>query len=172
MPVGVRVGGSGLDGVGVVLRALKVEVGFGDFQLAADKLVVDLVLHLREEDGGGNHAGVVRRLELEADFPVPEVERGGDDPADGVGRHLDDHGVVLVFDLAVVDEVRHGRVSQVVCLVHHVCCSRRVGAGLAGRRRHARRRVERIAGVTRSETVRARPARAFVRAAREVFRTV
>lgn len=150
MPISVRVCGGRVDAVGVVLQCFKVEVGFGNLELATDKFIVNFVLHLGEKDSSRDNTGIVGGLELEAHLTVPHVESGRDDTSNGVLRHLNEYRVVLVFDLTVVDEVCARGVTQEIELLHHVRCSWRVTACLTDRGRHTRGRIEGVTRIARS----------------------
>lgn len=70
-----------------VRNALEVPVGLRGGQVDADKLVVNLVLDVGEQDKGRDDALAAARLEARLDVSVPHVLGGGHDGADAVLGH-------------------------------------------------------------------------------------
>lgn len=105
----------GLDHASLTVgNALKVPVGLRSAQIHADKLVVDLVLYVGQQDKGRDDTLAAAGLEPGLDVAVPHVLGGGHDGADAVLGHGQQDVAVVVGGLSLGDPVGGGRVAEVV----------------------------------------------------------
>ena len=123
-------------------------------EVNADKLVVDLVLDIAEQDEGRDDTLAARRLHAGLDVAVPHVGGGGQDGADRLGGHGEQDAAVVDEGLALADPVRLAGVAEVLAnvlvAVERVHLVRLV---LAHRGGHARVEREGHARVAAAEAV-------------------
>ena len=95
-------------------NALEVVVCLGSLQVDANKLVVDLVLDVAEQDKSRHHAGAPGCLHPCLDIAVPHVCRRGQDRADGFGGHGEQDVAVVHKRFALADPIRLAGVAEIL----------------------------------------------------------
>lgn len=95
-------------------NALEIVVCLGDGQVGAHPLVVDLVLHVAEQDESRDHTRAPRRLDSRLDVSVPHVVRRGEDGTDRLFRHGEEDVSVVEQRLALGDPVGLAGVAVVL----------------------------------------------------------
>lgn len=83
-------------------------------QIGADKLQVNLVLGVRQEDEARDDAGATAALDLGGDLAVPDVVVVGEEGADAVLGHVDVQVAVLHLGEAAVGPIGLGGIAQVL----------------------------------------------------------
>lgn len=107
--------GVGLERRGLTVQnALEVVVGLDLGQVIADKLVVDLVLDVGQQNEGSNNTLAAATLHLALDIPVPDIVVIGDKSAPGIVGHPHEEITVLDLRVAAVHPILCRRITQVL----------------------------------------------------------
>lgn len=150
----VGVGGGVVLGVGVVQQTEGVEVSLGLLQVVTHELVINFILDIRESNESSDHTNITRGLDGGTNSAEPQVLGGRDNGTSRLVGHLQQKSTIGVVDVASVHPVGLRSVTQVLVDVHdlggvgHQVLERRhTGLG------HTSSQVERVSGVTSTQTV-------------------
>jgi len=140
--------------VAVVLMALPVVVSLSVVHVVTNKLVVDLVLDVGQEDDVADNATSARSLQTNGHLAVPEVVRTGDSGGTGLLEHLNAQSVVIsASDVTEVAERVLLGVTQVLGIGGQaVSAVEGVVAVLVDRHGHTRARGVRVTSITAAQT--------------------
>jgi hypothetical protein len=159
--------------VSPVEHSLPVVVGLNSVDIGTNKLVIDLILDIGEENEGRNNTLQVRRLEGCGNLTIPHVVGGGEHGSDRVLGHGQKQTVVLLNQVTGVDPVEVLGVSEVLSvLCDSIHGSELALSLLADGHGHTGLELEGRLGVTASEAVSAGTTFTVLRAAGLVFGTV
>jgi len=98
---------------------LEVVVGLCSVHGVADKLEVDFILHIAHQDESCDDTRALAGLHGSADFAVPDVMCAHQQGANSVGRHGQEHTVIVHYGLTRGDPVCLAAISQVSCVGSH-----------------------------------------------------
>jgi len=96
---------------------LEIPIGLGGMQVNADPLVINLILHVAQQDECGNNTLAVTGPQCCCDLPVPDVVCTSYYSADGAWRHGDKK--ITIFDswLTIRDPIGLAGIAEVLRLV-------------------------------------------------------
>lgn len=124
-------------------------------QVGANPLVINLVLHVTQEDEGRNDTLALTGLQSRRNLSVPHVDRAGQDRTNGTGGHGEEQIVVIDQWFTISDPIRLGRIAEVFGLVGNPVKVREGAVGiLADWSRNARVNSGRMFWIAAAEAVR------------------
>lgn len=100
-----------------VRDALEVPVGLRSAQINTNKLIINLVLDVGQQDESSHHTPATARLELGLDIAIPHVLGRRQHSSDAVLGHGQQHVAVKVSGLSLGHPVGRGRVAEVIANV-------------------------------------------------------
>lgn len=99
-----------------VQNSLEVVVGLDVLQIGADKLQVNLILGVGQEDKARDDTSATAALDLGGDLSVPDVVVVGEEGADAVLGHVDVQVAVLHLGKAAVGPIGLGGIAEVLSI--------------------------------------------------------
>lgn len=137
-----------------VQDALPVVVGLNVIQVVADKLKINFVLNVREQDKSRHDTFATATLYLTLDLAIPDVVVVCEQSAHAVLGHGEDQVAILNLGETAVDPVGRRRVAKILGVQRStVEVVPLVGLAFANRLGHAGVQTERLHGITAAETV-------------------
>lgn len=99
-----------------VCNSLEVVVGLRSAHLSADKLKINLVLHVAHQDERCDNTRTLAGLHGRLDLAIPDVVGAHEQCANSAGCHGQKHTVVVHSGLARCDPICLAAISQVSCV--------------------------------------------------------
>lgn len=128
-------------------------------KLGADKFIVDLILHIGQENEGSNHTLATAGLQTSRGLAIPHIAVAGNERADRLRRHREQQAAVGDLRCTASDPVIFAGITEIIRLIgDSVKVVELERTRLADRLSNASIKRVRLTRIATAETVRARAA--------------